>query len=339
MGETERVYRIERLIRSRGVVPIRALIEELEVSVATVRRDIALLRDRLHAPIVYDRTRRGYRFDEALAKTQHELPGLWFSSREIHGLLTFYHFLESVEPGLLTPHIAPLKKRIQALLETKDDAFPEITRRVRILPQAARSIAPSCFEHVAHALLARKRLRLRYHGRARDTQTERRVSPQRLAHYRDNWYLDAWDHGKRALRIFSLDRIQEPILLDEAAKEIPDARLDRHFAQSYGIFAGKPKRTAILRFTPTRARWVAEERWHPEQAGRFDGDHYVLEVPYSDPRELIMDILKFGADVEVRAPMALRKQIADRLREALREYEKPISQLPASEARPRKRRR
>ncbi|HLF22628.1 MAG TPA: WYL domain-containing protein, partial [Burkholderiales bacterium] len=248
MGETERVYRIERLIRSRGVVPIRALIEELEVSVATVRRDIALLRDRLHAPIVYDRTRRGYRFDEALAKTQHELPGLWFSSREIHGLLTFYHFLESVEPGLLTPHIAPLKKRIQALLETKDDAFPEITRRVRILPQAARSIATSCFEHVAHALLARKRLRLRYHGRARDTQTERRVSPQRLAHYRDNWYLDAWDHGKRALRIFSLDRIQEPILLDEAAKEIPDARLDRHFAQSYGIFAGRPRRTAVLRF-------------------------------------------------------------------------------------------
>ncbi len=340
MGTTERIYKIERLLRSRGFVPIHTLTQELDVSLATIRRDLDLLRDRLQSPIVYDRAHRGWRFDQDVGgQPRHELPGLWFSSREIHALLTFYHFLDSLEPGLLAPHIAPLKKRIQALIETKDGTFPEIARRVRILPQAARSITPSCFELVAHALLARKRLRLRYHGRARDAQTERRISPQRLVHYRDNWYLDAWDHGKRALRIFSLDRIQVPSVLDEPAKEIPDARLDRYFAQSYGIFAGKPKRTAILRFTPTRARWVAEERWHPEQAGRFDGDHYVLEVPYSDPRELIMDILKFGADVEVRAPMALRKQIADRLREALREYEKPISQLPASEVRPPKRRR
>lgn len=321
MGETERVYKIERLIRSRGVVTIGALGRELEVSPATVRRDLDLLRDRLHSPIVYDRARRGWRLDEGTgAEARHELPGLWFSSREIHGLLTFYHFLDSLEPGLLSPHIEPLKERIQALLETKDDTFPEITRRVRILPQAARTIVPNCFELVAHALLARKRLRLRYHGRARDAETDRRVSPQRLAHYRDNWYLDAWDHGKRALRIFSLDRIQEPSILDERAKEISDAHLDRHFARSYGIFAGKPKRTAVLRFTPTRARWVAAEHWHPEQRGRFEGNDYILEFPYADDRELVLDILRYGPDVEAIAPASLRREVIARLRRAAQRY-------------------
>ena len=45
-------------------------------------------------------------------------------------------------------------------------------------------------------------------------------------------------------------------------------QLDRHFAVSYGIFAGTPQQTAVLRFSPERARWVAKEQWHRDQAGR-----------------------------------------------------------------------
>lgn len=322
MGQTERLYKIERLLRGRRKVPMSRLLHDLEVTRATINRDLALLRDRIRMPIVYDRALRGYRFDAAEPDAPpYELPGLWFNSREIHALLAFHHFLENLDPGLLSAHIAPVKERIKALLQSKDQALEQITRRVRILPQAARAAEPACFQHLAHALLERKRLRLTYHGRARDATTDRVVSPQRLAHYRDNWYVDVWDHRKRALRTFSVDRIRDPKLLDREAKDIPDERLDRHFASSYGIFAGKAKRKAVLRFTPERARWVAEEHWHPQQIGRFDGDHYVLEVPYSDPRELVMDILKFGSDIEVLAPAALRQQVANRLREALRKYE------------------
>jgi predicted DNA-binding transcriptional regulator YafY len=46
----------------------------------------------------------------------------------------------------------------------------------------------------------------------------------------------------------------------------------------------------------------------------------VLEIPYSDPRELIMDILKYGPDVEVTAPEPLRKQIASHLQRAHEQY-------------------
>jgi len=55
-----------------------------------------------------------------------------------------------------------------------------------------------------------------------------------------------------------------------------------------------------------RARWVADEQWHPRQTGRFlEGGRYELQVPYSDPCERVMDILKFGAEVEVVAPIEL----------------------------------
>ncbi len=323
MSQTERLYKIERLLRNRRYVPTREFLERLEVSRATLNRDLDLLRDRMGAPIVYDSALQGYRLGEPeLEDTQYELPGLWFNSSEIHALLTFYHFLENLEPGLLAPHLAPLKERIKRLLESKDQALGQITRRVRILPQATRLAEPACFQSVAHALLERKRLGFTYHGRARDDITQRTVSSQRLVHYRDNWYLDAWDHGKRALRTFSLDRICKPKPLDRIAKDISDERLDRYFASSYGIFSGQPKRKALLRFSRERARWVAEERWHPQQNGRFEDGHYLLEIPYADDRELVLDILRYGPDVEVLRPKSLHDKVLNQLLRAVSQYRK-----------------
>ena len=63
MDRTERFYRIEMLIRSRGSVPFVDLMDELEVSRATLKRDLEYLRSRMDAPIVYDRDSNGYRFD------------------------------------------------------------------------------------------------------------------------------------------------------------------------------------------------------------------------------------------------------------------------------------
>lgn len=320
MSLAERIYKIEQLLNRGRPISLRTLCDHLEVSRATIQRDFQFLRDRYHSPVVYDRTLGGYRRGDAADATLHQLPGLWFDAKEIHALLTFYHFLEDLEPGLLTAHIAPLKERIKTLLESKDQAVSEIARRVRILPQAARRNEPAHFQSIAHALLTRRRVAMRYRGRERGEITERAISPQRLVHYRDNWYLDAWDHGKRALRTFSLDRIADPALVERAANDVSDAKLNRHFTESYGIFAGRPRRTAILKFNAARSRWIADERWHPNQRGRFEGEHYILEVPYSDDREIILDILRYGPDVEVLRPKSLRTKVLDRLLQAVSRY-------------------
>ena len=102
---------------------------------------------------------------------------------------------------------------------------------------------------------------------------------------------------------------------------MPEAELDEHYASAYGIFGGKADKVAVLRFTPERARWVADEKWHPQQQGRWlpDGS-YELRIPYREPRELVMDIMRHGASVEVVSPPELREQIAAELRMAAARY-------------------
>jgi predicted DNA-binding transcriptional regulator YafY len=77
----------------------------------------------------------------------------------------------------------------------------------------------------------------------------------------------------------------------------------------------------VLRFSAERARWVAEEQWHPQQEGRMleDGS-YELKVPYGDSRELIGDLLRHDAGVEVIAPASLRAEVVAKLSAALAVY-------------------
>ncbi|MDP1897989.1 MAG: WYL domain-containing protein [Sulfurimicrobium sp.] len=48
----------------------------------------------------------------------------------------------------------------------------------------------------------------------------------------------------------------------------------------------------------------------------------MLEIPYSDDRELVMDILKYGPDVEVLAPDTLRERVKKLLKSAFSQYGK-----------------
>jgi predicted DNA-binding transcriptional regulator YafY len=324
MSGMERIYQIDQILSGRKFVPRLELQERLGVSWATLKRDLVYLKDRLHAPIIFDRELGGYRFDTDSKQVgpQYELPGLWFSAEEIHALLTMQHLLSNLDTGgLLGPQIKPLLARLSGLLGTADNPAEEVQRRIRIETVGARQFHLDHFQAVGSALLRRKRLVIRYHARGTDETTEREVSPQRLVHHRGNWYLDAWCHLRDDLRNFSVDAIQHAEILDKRAKDVSEKRLDEVLGSGYGVFTGDNITWATLRFSPERSRWVATERWHPKQESRVlkDGS-FELKVPYADDRELIMDIMKYGGDCQVVSPKALRERVGAEFKRALGHY-------------------
>ena len=229
--------------------------------------------------------------------------------------------LENLQPGLLTPHVKPLLARLSAILGTGDHSHEEVARRVRVLHQAARDLRHEHFAVVAQATLNRRRLRIAHYNRMEDRYTEREISPQRLVHYRDNWYVDAYCHLRDDLRSFSIDAIRKAELLAARARDVAKAELDEYMKSGYGIFSGRKVAWAKLKFSPLAARWVATQKWHSKQKGAFEKDgSYLLELPYSDDRELVMDILKHGPDVEVLGPSELRSRVRERLKGALNHY-------------------
>jgi predicted DNA-binding transcriptional regulator YafY len=323
MDRTERFYKIQAMLMAKPSVTMKQMQEALEVSRATLNRDLAYMRDRLNIPFAWDATLRGYAMTrQATEGKTFELPGVWFNQQEIHSLLTMIELISKLEPGgLLLPHVAPFKARLEGLLDEGIGSSKEAMNRIRILPMAQRQVSGDYFQIIAHALVKRKRLDIKHFARQTGQTTRRQVSPQRLVYYRDNWYMDGYCHLRDGLRSFALDALGGVQLEDKAAKNVAEAELREMFETSYGIFSGKNSQVAKLKFTPFRAQWVAREVWHPEQVGEVHADgSYTLEVPYGEDWELIQDILRQGPDVEVLAPAALKKKVKDTVQKILKLY-------------------
>jgi predicted DNA-binding transcriptional regulator YafY len=123
------------------------------------------------------------------------------------------------------------------------------------------------------------------------------------------------------LRSFSLVAFERVEAIERRAKDVAEKTLNAQLSAGYGIFGGEPTHTAVLRFTPERARWVAREGWHPEQRGEFDAEgYYVLSEPYADATELLLGVMHYGPEVEVLAPPDLRAAVRERLRQARAVY-------------------
>ena len=321
MNRTERFYKIELLIRNRGGVSFQALLDELEVSRATLKRDLQYLRERMDAPIVYDRSADLYRFAPAAASraASHELPGVWFSEQEIHALLTMHQMIAGLDAdGVLSRHLQPMLDKLNGMLGATAHESRQMMKRVRILNAAARPVASRHFELIGSALQKRQRLQLRYHTRGKGTRSERVVSPLRLVHYRSTWYLDGWCHRAEALRRFALDAIEHAELLNQRAKDVAMKTVEAELDGGYGIFSGKALRSAMLVFDADAAQWVANETWHPDQQGRWlDDGRYELRLPYAEGTELAMDVLRYAGQVEVAGDALLREAVKARLVEAL----------------------
>lgn len=322
MSKVERLYHLHNILNQRRTpISRHELMERLECSQATLYRLVGELRDFLGAPIEQDPDNRGFFYDRSYEQP-FELPGIWISPGELQALLTARQVLGDVQPGLLDGELESLQGRINALLKQKGVEAEEGESRIHIQAVAGRAVPAHLFQDVLGALGQRRRLHLKYHGRRRDEISERDISPQRLTQYRNSWYLDAWCHRAEGLRSFALERMRELRMLDEAATEIEAATLAEHFDRSYGIFSGPAKHTACLRFTPEMARWVADEEWHPDQSGAFDEDGaWHLEVPFSDPRELVMDIMRYGPEVQVLEPEFLREAVAEAARSTAHLYD------------------
>jgi predicted DNA-binding transcriptional regulator YafY len=324
-NNTARLYRIESLIRSRGPVSMQVLQDELEVSRATLKRDLEYLRSRLGAPIEYDAAAHGYRFGQVSVGTKHELPGLWFDEAELYSLLMAQQLLAGLDSdGLLSRHLQPLLDRILHLLGRGQGAVAaeQVMARVKIVSALRRPVPSRFFERVSSALLARQRLHLRYLTRGRREVSERDVSPQRLVHYRNTWYLDAWCHRVNALRRFALDAVEQATQLETPAQEVAMADVQAAMDSGYGIYAGATPQWAVLVFNPQAAQWASREEWHPSQEGRWlDDGAYELRLPYADDNELLMDVLRQGEEVQVLAPPDLVQAVRRRLTAAAALYD------------------
>lgn len=208
------------LLQARGRVTAAQLADELEISVATARRDLEAL-STAGIP-VYPQSGRGGGWS-LLGGARTDLSGL--TAAEAQAL-----FLLLGPSAAVVPEVkAALRKLVRALPDTFRADAQAAADAVVIDPARwgeQDRPRPALVEVLQSAVVGRRKVRLAYTNRARE-QTVRLVDPWGLADKDDVWYLVAGtENGQRTFRV---DRVLEAVVTDLVAERPADFALPQEW--------------------------------------------------------------------------------------------------------------
>lgn len=223
---------------------------------------------------------------------------------------------------------APFHESLTSAFDKLTDALPPgLWRFVDELPQAlaakattatSSAIAAGLVERLLQAILAHRRVRMRYHSFASQQVKEYLLEPYRVAYAQGTLYLFAFVPVYGEMRTFAVQRILDLSVLEETF-DPRDASVSV-FPDSMGAFSGTPEHV-VIEFTAAEAPYVRERHWHPSQqlADLPDGS-VRLSLDVAVDWGLEAWILGFGASAMVVEPAALAGRLAARLDEARARY-------------------
>lgn len=304
--QMERVFWFDGQLKRRRYPNAARLAEKFEVSGKTAQRDIALLRDRLMAPIEYDPFHKGYHY----TADHFELPYLPASQHEVLCLLAARQLLQHAAGGFISRELESLGEKLFAAAGEVGLNPVTVARAFSATWSGYTPAHEEAFRQTAWALVKRRLIAFTYRSPRTDEVTLRTAEPHHLQHYMASWVLISWCHHRRAWRKFYLARMTNLTILDQTFEPRPETQWRPLLESAFGLFQGGKPTRVTLRFCPFRARWIRQQHWHPDQILAEQPDGCLeLTLPVADFREIKMRILQFGADCEVIAPAALRDEI------------------------------
>jgi predicted DNA-binding transcriptional regulator YafY len=293
------------------------LAAKFEISPRQAAREIDFMRNFFAAPIEYDRDRGGYGYSRA----GFELPGIWLGQEDIVALIISKRISTAIPDPAIKKKIDFYFNQIAA---STDFDFRDLEKRVSLKNIHYYAVAPGIFASCAFALAKHRRLRIIYRSAYSEDSRERTVSPLHLLLYLGNWHLLAFCHSRGDLRDFVLSRVVEmEVLKDAVAPELLARDIKRLIDRRYGIFLQGEEKKVCLRFSGRSVGIVRDQLWFAGQQVTEEKDALLLRFPVTDYREVLGDILRFGADVQVLAPEELRVLVADTARRMERLYRAP----------------
>ena len=325
----ERYLYMHDRLKGKKYPKISDLAGKFEISRRQAAREIEFMRLFLGAPIEYSPEHGGYFY----ADDNFQLPGLWVSEEEIVSLVVARRLAAALPDR-------GLKKKFDLFLrKVSGDMDLDLLRleeKVSLKNVRYTRVAPEVFSTVLSALVRERQLAITYAPGYAKTETRRTipqssngdgghsarqgdaglaartVDPLHLLVYMGNWHLIAWCHERRAVRDFLLARVRQAEALPGAvASPVSPEEIREQIEGRYGIFFSGPATRVALRFTPAGSRLARDQVWFPGQEIEELADgSLLLKFPVADFREVIRDILPFGAEVEVLEPRELRRRLA-----------------------------
>lgn len=298
----------------------KTLAGQFEITGKTAQRNIEFMRTRLGAPLRYLHVLRGYDYED----NTWEMPGLWLQEDELISLVLSYRLASAVPDNEIKMALRTFLNHVIANHSATAFSIDELSNKISVKNIAYARTGEKIFHRLLEALLRSLPLRMEYYSPHNGESTTRDILPLHLLNYMGTWHIIAYCNVKKELRDFVLSRIQSLAACEnQMDARVSGPRIKDYIRETFGIFRGEKTQPVCLRFAKDIAPWIAEQSWHPDQQTDMEKNGKLcLTVPVSDFREIKREILRYGSQVEVVSPKALRKEVKKEIEKMRKVYSK-----------------
>lgn len=291
------------LMQARGRVTAAELAEELEISVATARRDLEAL-STAGIPVYPQPGRNGGW--SLLGGARTDLSGL--NATEAQALFLLVGPAASVAPEAK----AALRKLVRALPDTFRADAEAAAEAVVIDPARWGEHVkerPELVRRLQDAVVRRVKVKIRYSGRNR-TESERLLDPLGLIDKDDIWYLIAGT--PKGQRTFRVERIQDAVVTDVPAERPVDFDLSQAWSQVVEEMEQQRSLMAATLLIEGRFVWVMQDRHgrHLEVVGPVDDGRIKLRLTAPTSLMIAQHLAGWGGLIEVLDPPSVQAELA-----------------------------
>ncbi len=301
------MVRIHQAIQSGHFPNASKLAAEIEVATKTIHRDIEFMRDRLNLPIEYNAGRNGYFY----AGEVSAFPTMQITEGELFALVVAEKALQQYRgTSFEKPLLSALRKMEQALPDTISLNLADLEQTISFRTRAEPILNLGIFDALAKAVARRQQLEFNYRKPGAKNAEKRIVDPYHLANVNGEWFLYAFDHGRKDFRKFVPTRILEIKPTGKTFERSRKFSLEKELRDSFGVHSGQGEFEVVLRFSPRAADYIREKKWHESQELReLKGRGVELKLKLSSLVEIERWILSWGGDAKVLKPRELAESI------------------------------
>jgi predicted DNA-binding transcriptional regulator YafY len=319
LNKTERLFALVLLLQNRPNLTSKDLADHFGVSRRTIFRDLRTLSES-GVPLTYAEG-GGYEILEG-----YQLPPLMFTAREAATLLMGTAFTKLQPDASLREDADEVALKIRSVLpQPVQDYIDRLQERTVIAPYV-RNLDPGG-EHdeqgrwydLSEAVAQQRSVWMEYYVSSRDELTKRKVDPLGLVYYSDSWNLIAYDHLRKDVRNFRLDRIRKMRVMTDTFRRPDDFDLQAYIREK----ASNPQNERIvLRFNHRAYRWAKRSIPAEVEALKEADDAVEVTFYFENLDYLARWLLRYGTDVAVLEPAELRDNLRQRA-EVLAEHYGP----------------
>lgn len=305
----ERYLWFHQKLKKRTFPKLKDLMEKFEISKRQAAREIENMRLFFNAPVEYSNSEPGYFYSD----DSFEFPASMISEEEIISLLIAKRLSVTIPDE-------KRKRQLQVFFDNLSNYFDldiaELEKKISLKNLRYHRVSQDIFDSVLQSLKQNRKLKITYHSIFSKEISERMINPLHLILYMGNWHIIAYCEMKGGIRDFALSRIKKIEILDAPIQESLKALdIKKNIAESFGIFFQGDRKKVILKFNDRVADYVREQVWFPFQTiAEAPVGGLLLTFYVTDYREIVREVLSFGADVEVLEPEPLREIIKEHIR-------------------------